>query len=138
MTAPVTAPEMTSAGTLEPAETRHHALVASDRVEGTVVRRMNGERIGTIQRLMVDKVSGNVAYAVLRFGGFLGIGDKHLPIPWASLKYDTTTQAYHISISDAELAKAPSYATDAEFDWGDRSQERKLHDFYRARPYWGV
>src|SRR5262245_66333006 len=85
-------------------ETKHHALIASDRVEGTVVRRMSGERIGTIQRLMVDKVSGNVAYAVLRFGGFFGIGDKHLPIPWTSLKYDTTTEAYHICISDAELA----------------------------------
>jgi hypothetical protein len=75
---------------------------------------------------------------VLRFGGFLGLGEKHLPIPWGSLKFDTTTQAYHISISDAELAKAPSYAADKEFDWGDRSQERKLHDYYRARPYWGV
>jgi hypothetical protein len=132
--------ETTAAGTIERpgTETKQHALIASDRVEGTVVRRMSGERIGTIQRLMIDKVSGNVAYAVLRFGGFLGIGDKHLPIPWSSLKYDSTTQAYHICISDAELANAPSYATDADFDWGDRSQERKLHDFYRARPYWGI
>jgi hypothetical protein len=129
---------MTAAETIPTSETKRHALVASDRVEGTVVRRMSGEKIGTIQRLMIDKISGNVAYAVLRFGGFLGLGDKHLPIPWASLKFDTTTQAYHISISDAELAKAPSYAADKDFDWGDRSEERKLHEFYRARPYWGV
>jgi hypothetical protein len=134
----MTSTETTAAETLDHPETRPHALIASDRVEGTVVRRMSGERIGTIQRLMIDKVSGNVAYAVLRFGGFLGIGDKHLPIPWSSLKFDTSTQAYHICISDAELAKAPSYATDADFDWGDRSEERKLHDFYRARPYWGI
>jgi sporulation protein YlmC with PRC-barrel domain len=132
------APETPTTETLEAPQKKHHALVASDRVEGTVVRRMSGERIGTIQRLMIDKESGNVAYAVLRFGGFLGIGDKHLPIPWTSLKYDTTSQAYHISISDAELAKAPSYATDAEFDWGDRQEESRLHEFYRARPYWGV
>ena len=129
---------MTAAETIATAETKQHALIASDRVEGTVVRRMSGEKIGTIQRLMLDKISGNVAYAVLRFGGFFGMGDKHLPIPWASLKFDTTTQAYHVSISDAELAKAPSYAADKEFDWGDRSEERKLHDYYRARPYWGV
>ena len=53
-----------------------HSLIASDRVEGTPVRRTNGEKIGTIERLMIDKLSGNVAYAVLSFGGFLGIGQQ--------------------------------------------------------------
>jgi hypothetical protein len=129
---------MTAADTIANPEVKHHPLVASDRVEGTVVRRMTGEKIGTIQRLMIDKASGKVAYAVLRFGGFLGVGDKHLPIPWERLKYDTTAQSYQISISDAELAKAPSYAADKDFDWGDRSQEVRLHDYYNARPYWGM
>jgi|ERR1041385_9134983 hypothetical protein len=117
---------------------KKHALIASDRVEGTLVRRLSGEKIGTIQRVMIDKISGKVAYAVLSFGGFLGIGEKHLPIPWERLKYDTTSEAYHISISDAELARAPSYAADKEFDWGDRSEERRLHDYYGTRPYWGI
>src|SRR5581483_3968898 len=111
---------MTTIETLDHPQTQPHALIGSDRVEGTAVRRLSGEKIGTIQRLMVDKVSGNVAYAVLRFGGFFGIGDKHLPIPWASLKYDTTTESYHVAISDAELAQAPSYGADKDFDWGDR------------------
>src|SRR5690349_7504323 len=93
-------------------QTKPYALVGSDRVEGTVVRRLNGEKIGTIQRLMVYKVSGNVAYAVLRFGGFFGIGDKHLPIPWSSLKYDTNTESYHVAISEAELKEAPRYDAD--------------------------
>ena len=118
--------------------TKKHALIASDRVEGTVVRRLSGEKIGTIQRVMIDKISGKVAYAVLSFGGFLGIGEKHVPIPWERLKYDTASEAYHISISDAELATAPSYAADKEFDWGDRSEERRLHDYYGTRPYWGI
>jgi hypothetical protein len=117
---------------------QQHALVASDRVEGTVVRRLNGDKIGTIQRVMIDKISGTVAYAVLSFGGFLGLGEKHLPIPWARLKYDATQQAYVVAISEDELAKAPSYAADKEFDWGDRSEERKIHDFYGTRPYWGI
>ena len=115
-----------------------HALIASDRVEGTAVRRPNGDTIGTIQRLMIDKISGNVAYAVLRFGGFLGLGEKHLPIPWAKLTFDPAMNAYQVNISDDELAKAPSYATDKEFDWGDRSQERQVHDYYKTRPYWGI
>ena len=59
-----------------------HSLIASDRVEGTDVRRSGGDKIGSIQRLMIDKLSGNVAYAVLCFGGFLGVGRKHLPVPW--------------------------------------------------------
>jgi hypothetical protein len=117
---------------------KQHALVASDRVEGTVVRRLNGDKIGTIQRVMIDKISGNVAYAVLSFGGFLGVGEKHLPIPWAKLKYDPTQQAYVVAISEDELAKAPSYAADKQFDWGDRSEERRIHDYYGTRPYWGI
>jgi hypothetical protein len=119
-------------------ETKPHALIASDRVEGTAVRRPNGDTIGTIQRLMIDKISGNVAYAVLRFGGFFGIGEKHLPVPWAKLTYDPAMNAYQVNVSDDELAKAPSYAADKEFDWGDRSQERQVHDYYKARPYWGI
>jgi len=119
-------------------ETRPHTLIASDRVEGTAVRRPNGETIGTIQRLMIDKISGNVAYAVLSFGGFLGLGEKHLPIPWTKLIFDPAMNAYQVNISDDELAKAPSYAADKEFDWGDRTQERQVHDYYRSRPYWGI
>ena len=128
---------MVTAETIAKPETKPHALISSDRVEGTVVRRPNGEKIGTIQRLMIDKISGNVAYAVLRFGGLLGIGEKHMPIPWGKLKFEPLMQAYQVDISDDELAKAPSYAADKEFDWGDRSQEAHLHDYYKARPYWG-
>jgi hypothetical protein len=119
-------------------QTRPHALIASDRVEGTTVRRHNGDKVGTIQRLMIDKVSGNVAYAVLSFGGFLGLGEKHLPIPWARLKYDPMIEAYAVDLTDDEVAQAPSYAADKDFDWGDRSQEQQLHEYYRARPYWGI
>jgi hypothetical protein len=83
-------------------EPRPHALIASDRVEGTDVRRLSGEKIGRIERLMIDKVSGNVAYAVLSFGGLLGFGEKHLPIPWATLKYDLSLDAYTAPLSDED------------------------------------
>ena len=115
-----------------------HSLIASDRVEGTPVRRTGGERIGTIERLMIDKLSGKVAYAVLSFGGFLGIGQKHLPVPWALLKFDPALGAYHLDLTDAELAGAPSHAADKDFDWGDRSQEAAIHNYYRVPPYWGA
>ena len=139
-----------------------HNLIASDRVEGTPVRRSSGEKIGTIERLMIDKLSGNVAYAVLSFGGFLGLGQKHLPIPWGRLAYDRTLGAYHLDLTDEELKAAPSFAAGQEFDWGDRSREEfltggerrrgleqefdwgdrsrevEIHNYYRVPPYWGA
>src|SRR5947209_10139498 len=99
-----------------------HTLIASDRVEGTPVRRADGEKIGTVQRLMIDKVSGSVAYAVLSFGGFLGMGQKHAPVPWARLKYEPTLGAYQLELSNEELSGAPSSAANEEFDRGERSR----------------
>lgn len=114
-----------------------HCLIASDRVEGTPVRRSTGEKIGTIQRLMIDKLSGNVAYAVLSFGGFLGMGQKHLPIPWARLKYDPARETYLVDLSDEDLRYAPAFEEDVEFDWGDRRHEIAIHSYYKAPHYWG-
>jgi PRC-barrel domain len=115
-----------------------HSLIASDRVEGTPVRRADGSKLGTIERVMIDKQSGSVAYAVFSFGGFLGMGTKHLPIPWARLKYDRTLGGYQLDLTEEELARAPTFAADKEFDWGDRSQEAEIHRYYNVRPYWGA
>jgi hypothetical protein len=116
---------------------KKHSLISSDRVEGTSVRRPGGARIGAIQRIMIDKVSGQVAYAVLSFGGIFGIGQKHLPIPWAQLKYNPDTESYEIDLSDEQLKAAPNYEADKDFDWGDRSQEIVIHNYDRKQPYWG-
>src|SRR5216684_3296962 len=113
----------------QPQAVQSHSLIASDRVEGTPVRRTDGEKIGTIERLMIDKLSGNVAYAVLSFGGFLGMGQKHTPIPWARLTYDPMLGAYHLDLTDEELSKAPFVAAGREFDWGDRSREVEVHNY---------
>jgi len=123
--------------TTEQVAQKKHTLIASDRIEGTAVRRASGEKIGRIERLMLDKVSGKVAYAILSFGGFLGIGNKHLPIPWALLTYNPKLDAYEIDLADEELKRAPYYEADEEFDWGDRSHELKIHQHYRSPTYWG-
>src|SRR5262245_4836584 len=103
-----------------------HSLIASDRVEGTPVRSGDGEKIGSIERVLIDKLSGNVAYAVLSVGGVFGLARKHLPIPCARLKYDRMLGAYHVELIDEELSRAPSFAADSEFDWGDRSREVEI------------
>jgi PRC-barrel domain protein len=115
-----------------------HGLIPSDRVEGTAVRRSNGEKVGEIKRLMIDKVSGKVAYAVMKFGGFLGMGENYHPLPWDTLKYNTTLEAYELNIPEAQLKGAPAYEMSADFDWGDRERERRLHEYYKVPPYWGV
>ena len=120
------------------ADQQPHTLIPSDRVEGTAVRRSSGEKVGEIKRVMIDKVSGKVAYAVMKFGGFLGMGEKYHPLPWDALKYNTALEGYELNIPDEQLRAAPSYGTASEFDWGDRERERRLHEYYKVPPYWGV
>ena len=76
------------------------SLIGSDKVEGTAVYGANDTKIGSIERVMIDKKSGRVSYAVLSFGGFLGIGDDHYPLPWQSLKYDTGLGGYRTGITE--------------------------------------
>jgi hypothetical protein len=134
----VTMDRQSEVPTAEVIARKSHRLIASDRVEGTPVRRPGGGRIGHVQRLMIDKVSGNIAYAVLCFGGFLGMGRKHLPIPWNRLHYDLVQEAYLVDITDEELSRAPDYEADEDFDWGDRSQEMVVRNYYRSPHYWGM
>lgn len=125
-------------GNVGPTGRASHKLIGSDRIEGTTVRRPNGERIGTIKRLMIDKVSGQVAYAVLNFGGFLGMGQKHYPIAWNRLKYDPEVGAYQLDLSDADLHRVAGSGEDADFDWGDREDPIVVPDFHHKPTYWGA
>jgi sporulation protein YlmC with PRC-barrel domain len=109
------------------------ALIASDKVEGTPVRRSDGEKIGTIERVMIDKRSGKVAYAVMSFGGFLGMGESHYPVPWSALRYDTSLGGYVTGITESQLKNAPQHT---ESSWGDRDWETRVHEHYQAPYYW--
>jgi len=111
-----------------------HTLVASDRVEGTAVYGANNRRIGRIERLMIDKVSGQVAYAVMTFGGFLGIGEDHYPLPWAMLRYDTSLDGYKVDISEQQLKTAPKFGKDDQWDWSGRHEQ--VHKHYGIDPIW--
>ena len=82
------------------------ALIGSDKVEGTDVYNARGEHMGSIERVMIDKRSGQVAYAVLSFGGFLGIGSDYYPVPWAALTYDTTLGGYRTNITETSSGGA--------------------------------
>ena len=82
----------TASGSVETDETRD--LIASNKVEGTAVYNRQGERLGTVYNFMVNKRSGQVAYAVMSFGGLLGVGESYHPLPWNALTYDTNQGGY--------------------------------------------
>lgn len=105
-------------------------LIGSDKVEGTAVYGANREKVGTIERVMIEKQSGKVSYAVLSFGGFLGIGDDHYPLPWQSLKYDTGLGGYITGITQQQLEGAPRYAENSDWDWSDAGRARAVNDYY--------
>lgn len=100
-------------------------LIASDKVEGTNVYRSDGEKVGYIERVMIDKRSGKVAYAVMSFGGFLGIGDEHYPLPWSLLTYNERLGGYEVNITEEQLRGAPKYGSSENWDWADRDRARR-------------
>ncbi|MFK0332240.1 PRC-barrel domain-containing protein [Rhizobium sp. NPDC090275] len=111
-----------------------HSLIASDRVEGTRVYGADGKHIGSIERLILGKRDGRVAYAVLSFGGFMGIGHDHYPLPWDKLSYDTQLDGYRIDLTKEQIEGAPSYADDDDTWYNDNG--RRVYDYYGVPPYW--
>ena len=111
------------------------SLIASDKVEGTRVFGSDGKRIGSVERVILEKRSGKVAYAVLSFGGFLGIGDDHYPLPWEKLSYDQSLDGYRIDLTKAQIEGAPRFQDEDDGLWYNDSG-RKVYDYYGVPPYW--
>jgi sporulation protein YlmC with PRC-barrel domain len=115
-----------------------HALISSARVEGTPVVDRSGHKLGVIHSLMLDKRSGQVAYAVLSSGGFLGIGAKVYRVPWEKLSYQAGAQAYRIDLRESQLRDAPALRLDEADRPTDHSFDERQHDYKRAIRYWDV
>lgn len=86
-----------------------NALITAEKVSGTDVYNEAEERLGTIDSIVIDKFSGEVAYVVMSFGGFLGIGEKFHPLPWDVLEYDTKLGGYRVDLDRDDLIDAPAY-----------------------------
>jgi sporulation protein YlmC with PRC-barrel domain len=105
-------------------------VISSDKVEGTAVYNSNGDKLGSIDDLVIDKRSGQVRYAALEFGGFLGMGTDRYPVPWNMLKYDTNLDGYVVPLTESQLEKAPRYREDeGRPDYAD-DYGRKVYDYY--------
>jgi len=118
-------------------ETRETSrLISASKVEGTSVYNRKGDKLGTVEDIMIDKYTGQVGYAVMSFGGFLGIGHRHHPLPWQVLDYDEQMGGYIVELDKKQLEGAPSYEADADPNWEDRDWGKKVHDYYNVPPYW--
>ena len=108
-----------------------HPLIESNRVEGTRVYDDRGKHIGTIDHLVIEKISGRVVYAVVSFSGFLGIGAHRYTVPWEKLHYDPALGAYLTDITEGELHEAPVLPHDS-----DREREDAFRRYWRVPKYW--
>jgi sporulation protein YlmC with PRC-barrel domain len=110
-------------------------LIAAEKVEGTDVYNLQGEKLGTVDDIMIDKVSGKAIYALMSFGGFLGIGEKYHPLPWSTLKYDERKGGYIVNLDKRMLENAPTYDMDEDFRWTP-DYGRQVDKYYNAPTYW--
>ena len=102
---------------------------------GTHIYNAQGDNLGSVEDVMIDKIAGKIAYAVVGFGGFLGIGNRHYPLPWEQLEYDTTMGGCVVNLDKRMLEGAPSYSDSDTVAWGDRTWDKRVSDYYGARPY---
>ena len=111
-----------------------HELISSARVEGTPVFSPGGEKLGAVHSVMIHKVTGQVAYAVLQFGGLFGIGRHVHPIPWDKLAYSRERHGYVTNITRDQIEDAPSL----DLDDTDRMQESEtpMYSYWDSKPYW--
>jgi sporulation protein YlmC with PRC-barrel domain len=107
-------------------------VISSEKVEGTSVYNTAGEKLGSVDDLMIDKVSGQIRYAVLEFGGFLGMGTDRYPLPWNMLKYDTSKEGYVVPLDKANLESAPRYAESEVPNYNDEYGKR-VYDYYGVK-----
>ncbi|MEO5375004.1 MAG: PRC-barrel domain-containing protein [Alphaproteobacteria bacterium] len=111
------------------------ALIAADKVSGTDVYDLKGDKLGSIEDIMIDKFTGHAIYVVMSFGGFLGVAEKHHPLPWSALKYDAQKGGYVVNLDKKQLEGAPSYDDESGFEWTP-DNGRKVDSYYHVPSNW--
>ena len=119
---------MPRSGEVATDETRN--LISAEKVTGTSVYNRQDEKLGSVYDVMLNKSSGQVAYAIMSFGGFLGMGESYHPLPWRALTYDTRLDGYVVDIDRRRLEAAPTYTASDEPNWADRSYGQRVDSYY--------
>jgi len=110
--------------------TSRRTLISADRVQGTPVYDLSGEKIGHIEDVMLHKVSGRVAYAIMSYGGFLGAGERYHPLPWSMLTFDTDKNGYVVPLDREQLRDAPTLGREPIDNDDDTVWAEQVHTHY--------
>lgn len=111
-------------------------VMSSDSLAGNDVTNAQGESLGEIDTIMIDVPSGRIAYAVLSFGGFLGMGNKLFAIPWSALTLDADSEQFILNVDKEKLKNAPGFDKDSWPSMADSQWASDIHNFYGTTPYW--
>jgi sporulation protein YlmC with PRC-barrel domain len=115
---------------------KYRSVLSASTLDGDTVRNSAGEDLGKINDIMIDIPTGRVAYAVLSFGGFLGMGDRLFAIPWSVLKVDEDEKVFILDIDKSVLENAPGFDKNNWPDMSDTAWGAKVFNYYKAEPYW--
>ena len=117
-------------------EKRYRSVLAASTLEGDKVRNTSGEDLGKIDEIMIDIPTGRIAYAVLSFGGFLGMGDRLFALPWSILKVDEDNKCFILDVDKDVLKNAPGFDKNNWPDMSDTTWGSRVYTYYHAQPYW--
>lgn len=111
-------------------------VMAASTLDGDKIMSSDGQDVGKIKEIMLDVYTGRIAYAVMSSGGFLGIGDKLLAIPWNALTLDTDRKCFLLSVAAETVKNAPGFDKDSWPTMADAAWANELHTYYGSSPYW--
>ena len=111
-------------------------IVSAGSISGDSVRNLSGDNLGNVQEIMLDVNEGSIAYAVLSFGGFLGMGDKLFAVPWKALTLVQEEEYFLLDVDKQVLEDAPGFDKDNWPDFSDSNWGQGIHDHYSTTPYW--
>ncbi len=115
-----------------------HSPIKASNIIGTDVVNPQKESLGDIKEVMLDPATGKVAYAVVSFGGFLGLGEKLFAVPFTALSYDIDENEYVLDVSKEQLKKAPGFDPDQWPSMEDEQWNREVSSYYGRQPYWEI
>lgn len=119
-----------------PTQSGHTRAIRAKKAIGTAVFNTQGDKIGAVEDIVLDKLSNNIMYAVVSFGGFLKMGEKYHPLPWAQLTYDERRDGYVVPYTKEELESAPAADIDSLTANDGELYRDRAYDHFKAQRYW--
>ena len=110
--------------------------VKTTNIVGTKVVNRKNEDLGKVEEVVIDVFNGRIAYLVLSFGGFLGLGEKLYAVPWKALHYDNETRVYVLNLTKEQIERAPGFEKETWPEFTDERWNRNVHDYYELPPFW--